>query len=52
VTATIPGAVGPYGLIFTPNGQLAVTEAATNSLATFALTPRSTLTPISTVSDG
>lgn len=52
VTTTIPGAVGPYGFEFTPTGVLAVSESATNALATFDLTPTGTLQAISTVPDG
>jgi 6-phosphogluconolactonase (cycloisomerase 2 family) len=46
-----PGAV-PFAISFDTAGHLVVAEAGTNALATFALSPGGTVTPISTVGSG
>jgi 6-phosphogluconolactonase (cycloisomerase 2 family) len=46
-----PGTV-PFAITFDPAGDLVIAEAGTNSLATFALNPSGTVTPIATAATG
>jgi hypothetical protein len=46
-----PGTV-PFAITFDPAGELVVAEAGTNSLATFALNPSCTVTPIASAATG
>ena len=46
-----PGTV-PFAIAFDPAGDLVIAEAGTNALATFALSPSGTVTPIATAATG
>jgi 6-phosphogluconolactonase (cycloisomerase 2 family) len=46
-----PGAV-PFAVTFDPSGHLVVSDAGTNALSTFTLSPTGTVTPIDTVLTG
>lgn len=50
-TTRLPGAV-PFGFAFDSRGDLALTEAGTNSVATFRIAPDGSLTPLDTAATG
>lgn len=51
VTTALPGTV-PFGFAFDSRGHLVLSEAGTNSVATFAVSRRGTVTPIDTAATG
>lgn len=51
VTTNLPGAV-PFGFAFDRSGHLVLSEAGTNSVATFAVSRRGTISPIDSAATG
>jgi 6-phosphogluconolactonase (cycloisomerase 2 family) len=51
VVTPLPGAV-PFAVDFDAAGKVLVTEAGTNSVASFTIAPSGTLTPVATVATG